>query len=115
MAICLGVFETVDRTEPPDIIERGAANLVIFEREPDEIINYAGTEYNGELYVLSQVAFMPTSNLRVDVYDGTGSYRTSIEVPNLGDNLPINILRSPTHLFVCYEDLTIVGYELQAA
>jgi hypothetical protein len=107
------VKSTIDDSPAPKIVEKEAGNLVIFEREPDEIVNYSATADNEKLFILSQVAFQQTENLRLDIYSRTGEYMYSAEMPNRGDNYPLKILKGQTNLYVIYEDQMIVKYDLQ--
>lgn len=104
--------QTIDETSVPDIVERRAGNLVVFERQPDEIVNYSATADSKHLYILSQVAFRQGDQLKLDVYSAPGMYLKSYELPNRGDNMPMKILKGQHVLYVIYEDQYIVIYEL---
>ena len=106
------VGKTIDETPAPRIVERRMNNMVVFERQPDEFVNYSATTDDQYLYILSTVAFHETNNLSVDVYDYKDGYTYSMEVPNHHDNYPVSIMKGETLLWVLYEDLYISSFEI---
>ncbi len=104
---------TIDLTEPPKIVERSYNNLTMFERQPDEMVNYSATSDGTNLYILSTVAFEQTDRLSIDQYDPEGRYLGSMHVPNHRDSFPVSItFGTDSSIWVLYEDLYIVRYEL---
>ncbi|MCA6074156.1 hypothetical protein [Fulvivirga sedimenti] len=106
------VGKTIDETPAPRIVERRMNNMVVFERQPDEYVNYSATTDDEHLYILSTVAFQETNNLSIDVYDSEEGYRYSMEVPNHHNNYPISILKGKNLFWVLYEDLYISSFEI---
>jgi hypothetical protein len=105
--------ETLDQTKPPEVVERTYNNLTMFERQPDEIVNYAATSDGKNLLVLSTIAFEETDKLSIDKYDPEGRYLGSMLVPNHRDNFPVSIITgSEGRIWVLYEDLYIIRYDL---
>ncbi|MEJ2003780.1 MAG: hypothetical protein P8X57_02190, partial [Cyclobacteriaceae bacterium] len=109
----IGVFHTLDATEPPEIIEREYNNLTMFERQPDEIVNYDAASDGKDLFILSTVAFETSDRMRIDRYDSRGTYKGSMQVPNHRGNLPVSIAVSAHNgIWVLYEDLYVIRYDL---
>ncbi len=106
------VGQTIDGTPPPKIVERRMNNMVVFERQPDEFVNYSATTDNEFLYILSTVAYEKTNNLSIDVYHADDGYRYSFEVPNHLDSYPVNIMKGEDQLWILYEDLYVISYEI---
>ena len=107
-----GVHPTLDQTEAPEIIERKLNNMTIYERQPDEIINYSAATDGRNLFILSTIAFEPTDEMSVDVYAPDGKYQYSFKLPGHHDSFPMNITMGKNLLWVLYEDMYIIGYEL---
>ena len=108
----ISVNETVDRTPAPKIIERKLNNMVIFERQPDEMINYSAATDDEFVYILSTIAFVPSEEMTIDAYKPDGTYVFSMYVPNHQDNYPVSIIAGQNSIWVMYEDLYIRQFEM---
>ncbi len=105
---------TLDNTPPPEVRARKSGNVTYFVREPDININYSGTLDQTHFYILSLISWKETETLTIDAYDlTTGSYDYSMPVPNLGKDLPVEILCGNGGMVVLYEGQQIVRYAME--
>lgn len=113
------IAETIDRTAPPKAYTKPiikGSDAVMFVREPDFYVNYSCTADHEYLYILSLHKINRSDNFRtIDAYDiNNGEYAYSVAVPNLGEQLPIEIaVLANKRLFILYENYEVALFNIQ--
>ena len=111
--------ETVDKTPAPKVFTKQimkGMSAQMFVREPDFYVNYSCSADDNHLYILSKHKTNKRDNFRtIDAYNvNEGSYAFSFPVPNMGEQLPIEIaLLEENKIFVLYENYDAAYFQIE--
>ena len=110
-----GTYQTIDKNPLPRFLRKDIGRgIKLSTLEPDFYGNYSRAINSNHVFILSNF-LMPdyNDNRIIDVYDKIGNYKHSFFVQNLEDGQRADqIVALDNHLFVLYENSTIVNYEL---
>lgn len=108
-------YNTIDKTDPPEISVRKMGAINFFIREPDHNVNYSACIDKNNLYIISTILFEKSDNLVLDIYNlKNGNYIGSAQIPTFSDQYPVDITKSidGNDLYVLYENQDIKKYTI---
>ncbi|KYG72493.1 hypothetical protein [Roseivirga echinicomitans] len=112
------IAKTIDKTQAPKVFTKQILKgftAQMFVREPDFYVNYSASADDRLIYILSKFKLGRNDDfMTVDTYEvHNGGYFTSFAVPNLGEELPIEIAVLDNNLFfVLYENYSVAVFEI---
>jgi hypothetical protein len=111
--------ETIDKTEAPKVYTKQILkgfDAQMFVREPDYYVNYSTSADDEYLYILSKHKTNKRDDFRtVDAYNvRDGEYKFSFPVPNIGEQLPIEIaVLNDNKIFILYGNYSVAFFEME--